>query len=343
VHLSAPGRDVPGPPRRDRPAVARDDRVVREPPAQLPGQDLRLHRRVAARAALIHELAPLRHALLRGLEEAPVAFRTEQGQERRQRPAAIAHEPDLDRIAQADPPRVQFDLDAARLPGLRQELDVREGGSDDQQRVALLQRLLRRARAEQADGARRERAVVGHRALAEQRLRDRRGEAVGRLLEEIAGADRAAPGEDRHLAPGVEHVRRPAQGVLGGAVTRSTVDVGRVAGDVARRAAPVHLHLLDVRGNGDVGDAAIRERGAARQVRNVLHRLRLSLFHQREGVVRRLLRCARRNTKTFRSLRGRRDRVDAKRPGKPFRRRRTGESAAADTAGRASMRRGEPT
>ena len=51
---------------------------------------------------------------------------------------------DLDRKAQADAHRIELDLHPARLVGFRQELDVGERRADNEQRVALLHRLLRR-------------------------------------------------------------------------------------------------------------------------------------------------------------------------------------------------------
>ena len=57
-----------------------------------------------------------------------------------------------------------------RLAWLRVELHVREAGARDDERVAFLQRVLRRRRAQQADTAGRVRAAVRHDGLAEQRL-----------------------------------------------------------------------------------------------------------------------------------------------------------------------------
>ncbi len=49
---------------------------------QLVRHHLRLHRRVAARAALLHQLVPLLHAVLRLLEEAAVLAHVELRQQR---------------------------------------------------------------------------------------------------------------------------------------------------------------------------------------------------------------------------------------------------------------------
>ena len=71
--------------------------------AHLPRDDLGLHRQVGARAALLHELPPLAHALLRRFEEAPVVLPREQGQQLLQCTLRIAGEADLDGTTQADP------------------------------------------------------------------------------------------------------------------------------------------------------------------------------------------------------------------------------------------------
>ena len=63
MHLAALDGNVARPPGGDRAGVADDDGVVRQPLAQLPGDDLRLHRLVRRVAALVHQLAPLLHVL----------------------------------------------------------------------------------------------------------------------------------------------------------------------------------------------------------------------------------------------------------------------------------------
>src|SRR5919201_5289252 len=159
MELAAPSGNMPRPPGGDGTAVARDDRVVAEATAQLVRHDLRLHRFITARAALLHQFPPLVHALLRGLEEGAVVFAFKEGQQRPERAPAVTDEADFDGIAQADPHWIELDLHTSGLPRLRQELDIRKGAADDQQRVTFLQRLLRRPRAEQADRSGGERAV----------------------------------------------------------------------------------------------------------------------------------------------------------------------------------------
>src|SRR5262245_41429870 len=61
---------------------------------------------------------------------------------------AVADQADLHRIPESDAHRIELDLDAARLSGLGQKLDVGERRADHQEGVALLERLLRGPRSE---------------------------------------------------------------------------------------------------------------------------------------------------------------------------------------------------
>ena len=71
----------------DGAGIGGDDRVVGEQLVQLVGDDLRLHRRVLPRAALLHQLVPLLHALLGLLQERAVLALLEQRQQRVERPS----------------------------------------------------------------------------------------------------------------------------------------------------------------------------------------------------------------------------------------------------------------
>ena len=128
--------------------------------------DLRLHRTVGPRATLFQKLAPLFHALLRFFEEAAVVARRELRQKRLEHGGGVADQRTFDRRAQTDTLRVMVDLDDTRLTRLGIELDIGERAADDQQRVALLQRLLRRPRAQKSDPAGGVRVVVGERAFS---------------------------------------------------------------------------------------------------------------------------------------------------------------------------------
>ena len=97
---------------------------------------------------------------------------------------------------------------ALRLAGLGIEFDVGEAGADDQQRVAVLHRLLRGRRAQQADAAGGVGTVVGHARLAQQRLDDRRAQHARRAAPARAGAQRAAPARMTIFLPRVEDIGR---------------------------------------------------------------------------------------------------------------------------------------
>ena len=103
---------------------------------------------------------------------------------------------------------------ALALSGFGIELDVGEGGADDQQGVALLHRLLRRAGSQQADAARRVRAVIRHDGLAEQRLDDGRAEFFRQLFQFVARVQRALPGQNDDLFARVDDLGGDFQRLL---------------------------------------------------------------------------------------------------------------------------------
>jgi len=176
----------------------------------------------------------------------------------------------LDRIAQSDAQRIEIDLHPARLPRLGQELDIGEGAAHDQQGVAILQGLLRRFGAQEADAAGGVGAVVRHRGLAQQGLDDRRAQQLRDLLELVGGVQGAAAGQDGDLLPLVEDLGRLAEIVAGGERGAAGEDARLVMGPVARRPlAP--LLVLDVGGEVDVRDRPVGDRRAAGQVGDIFH------------------------------------------------------------------------
>ena len=193
---------------------------------------------------------------------------------RQQRPehaGRVADERGVDRAAQADALGVELDLDELGLAGLRVELDVGEARADDQQRVAALQRVLRRRGAEKAGAAGRVRVVVGQHALAEQRLRHRRAEPLGDRLDLGAGVERAAPGHDHDLLALVQDRGGARELVLGRHMRALGHQVRDMVRDVALRTV-VGGHLLGLRvdRHGDVSDAPVGERRAAGEFDDVL-------------------------------------------------------------------------
>src|SRR5262249_10863079 len=151
-----------------------------------------LHRPVHPTRALVHEIVPLAHSLLRVLEKAAVGIPAEERQQSPERATAVPYQPDLDRIAEADSHGIQLGLDGARLVWLWIELDVGERRADEEQRIAGLERLLRRPSSEQADRAGRVHAVVRYRAFSEQRLDDGCAQHLRRRLELVGRGERAS-------------------------------------------------------------------------------------------------------------------------------------------------------
>ena len=108
-----------GRPDGDRSRIAADDGIFREHLAELPRGNLRLHGHRILRAALLHQLPPVARSALRVLEECAVAVFGERGQQRLERRACVADQPDVGRHPQADAHRVVIDLHHDRLAGPR--------------------------------------------------------------------------------------------------------------------------------------------------------------------------------------------------------------------------------
>src|SRR5581483_6834389 len=123
----------------------------------------------------------------------------------------IADEAHRDGIAEPDLRWIDLDLDAARLAGLRVELDIGEAAADDEQGIAAFERVLRRPRAQKAHAAGAIRALIGHTSLPENGLGDGRAEDFRHLLEFLPRAQRAPAGENDRLLAGVEQRRRALQ------------------------------------------------------------------------------------------------------------------------------------
>jgi hypothetical protein len=237
----------------------------------MPGHDLRLHRRLGARPALLHEPPPLGGALLGLLEEGAVLVALEVGDERLQRGARVPDEADVGGIAQADALGAVVDLHADGLAGLREELDVGHRGADEDEGVAALHRVLGGAGAEDADAAGHVRVVVGKAVLAQRGLGDRRAEHLGELAELGPGAARALAGEDRRLRFPAQDGGGAAQLVLGRSADGRREGGRRMAGDVALVAHQVlGLRGLVVDREGDVHGDAVGERRAAGEVEHVV-------------------------------------------------------------------------
>ena len=85
---------------------------------------------------------------------------------------------------------------------------------DHDEGVAVLHRIGGGRRSQQANPAGGVGAVVGKNRLAQQRLDDRARPVLSHLRDLVAGVERAAPHEHRHLRPGVDDIRRVLQFIL---------------------------------------------------------------------------------------------------------------------------------
>ena len=198
-------------------------------------------------------------------------FALEQRQQRPQRVARVAAQVDLHRVADAEHPRVEVDLDAARLARLRQPLAVGEACADHQQRVAARHHLLAGLRAEQPDRAGQERSVVRQDVAAVERARDAAAQQVGDLDHLVGGLARALADQHRDLGACVEDLGGAAQ-------VRVARDNVRAGDRPARVDRAVHARrllerlLLDVGGHDHAGHRARRLRdpvGAVDHVRRL--------------------------------------------------------------------------
>ena len=195
-----------------------------------------------ARAALLHQLPTTpacRPAPSRG-SRGPRCARSS-GRSACERAPAVADQPDLDRIAQADA-RPGRGRSGRRAPGRAWDRTRCRGT-----RCRPCSSVSHSSSAS-CDGrvpsrpiaAGRVRAVVRHRRLAEQRLDDRRAERLGQLLQLVGGAERAPAGQDGDLACRRSGPRRRGAGPprpAGRALRAKTSEVwsGHVALASARR------------------------------------------------------------------------------------------------------------
>ena len=182
VELPVPADvEVASRPGGDRPGVRREDGVVRGVTVDDAHQILRLDRVPIGVLQRRHLVAPVRHRCLGGPEERSVRLPREQRDQRAQRPRRVADQGDVGGDPVADGGRVDVDLHDLDGSWFRQVLGVREVGADHEQRVGRLHGLFGGLGAQQPDAAGGERVVVGHAALAGERLDDRAAEQLGDL------------------------------------------------------------------------------------------------------------------------------------------------------------------
>jgi len=91
-----------------------------------PCNDLRLHRVIRSGAALLHELPPRAGGFLGLPEKLSILMPAQLRAQRFQCDSSVGDEPNLDRITEPDPCRIDVDLHRFRLPGFRHELNIRK-------------------------------------------------------------------------------------------------------------------------------------------------------------------------------------------------------------------------
>src|SRR5947208_9597433 len=128
-----------------------------------------------------------------------------------QRLARITHEVDLHRIAHADHPAIEVDLNTACLALLRKPLRVREARPNHQEGVTALHYLVARPRSQQADGAGDEGQVIGNSGAAVQRLGHAGAENLRGLDYLIGRSERSLADQHRHFGACVQHFGGAAQ------------------------------------------------------------------------------------------------------------------------------------
>ena len=233
----------------------------REPLAELARHHLRLHRLVAARLARSSMSA--RHPPCpagRVSRKRGPRLRREQRQQRLEGAPGIADEADLDRIAQADARGVEVDLDAARLAGLRVELDVRE-------RRARPAAACRTPRATSCDGRGRRADPTGPvvyglssgtTALPRSAFTMGAPSRSAARCSRSSDAERSRPARMATLLAVVQQLGGPTEIRVGRADARSARRRRRCGRARCVASAGAGLHLLEVDGQSHVRDAVGR-------------------------------------------------------------------------------------
>src|SRR5207248_6598454 len=127
-------------------------------------------------------------------------------------------------------------------------------------------------RAQQADAAGGVGTIVRDTGFAQQRLDDGRSPQIGSALEFVSGMQSAGAGKDGDFFAGVQDFCGFIEISFVGQASATGEDVGRMMRNVALAALLLFdFFFLQVHRNGDVGDAAIGERGAAGEIHDVFH------------------------------------------------------------------------
>ena len=207
----------------------------------------------------LHDFPPPGHVTFDGLAPGPVVAAPQPGDQRAERGRRVADQVDLVRVPHPDVPAVDVDLHGPGLAEVGQELGVGEAGAHGQQRVAAPHQLVAGPGAEQPDRAGHVGQLIGQHILAEQRLGHPGAEQFGHLLQLGPGPAGALPGQDRDLAPGVEQLGGPADGLIAGHRDRP-VDAQAGRHHLERVPGRGILQFLHVGGDDDRGRGPLGQR-----------------------------------------------------------------------------------
>ncbi len=188
-------------------------------------------------------LPPLRDLPLDEGAPRPVRLPVQTWDQCSQRLLRVADELDVHRVADADHPAVDVDLDAVRLALLRQPFGVREAGPDHEERVAVRHHLVARGRAEQADRTGDEGKVVGRAARPSSALATPAPRSSAASITSSWRLGGALPDEHRDSFAFVQHLGGPVQVGLGGQDPRLATNRCSSTPSRARAAATAPLLL----------------------------------------------------------------------------------------------------
>src|SRR5579885_2251868 len=196
--------------------------------------DLRLHRFVHTRTALLHQFTPLAHTLLRSFKKAAVCSALQEWKKFSDDLFGIAYQPHIDRIAQANPGRVQVYLHTLGLIRLGIKIQVRKAAAYDQQHVTLFHCILGGSSSKQANTASCEGTVIGDYRFPEQGLYYRRSNGLGELGDLLAATESSASNQNCRFTALVDDLCRCLKRLL-----RRV----RVGGDINAPAVLLHVHV----------------------------------------------------------------------------------------------------
>jgi hypothetical protein len=220
---------------------------------------------------LLEGLPPFGDVVLDVLAKPAVLLASQLRDEGSQGLLTIADEAYLHRVADREHSPVDVDLHAARLALGGKKFRVRKVRPDHEQGIAVVHHLPARLSAQEANGTRNEREVIGERGLAQQRLRDAGAEKLSNLDDFVSRMQRTGTDQYRDLIPGVEHVRCTLEVSRGGDDARGRVSDTRVDSPVLAWWLLHRIELLHIVWHHDTGHSTLCLRDPQRSIDQVPH------------------------------------------------------------------------